>query len=234
MAGTAVTDMADTTGSADASPADLFLTESEASDVAQKPVPIVPPPAAASGRPAEAGSRIAADSQAVNTAKAAAFRRPSIASAAQLAAGRHRQASGVFRGFRLQQPGCRRPSGSISSSGCPWACCRSFMLMVQQYAVYRPSTSVSTSHVGPICLWATFSSLDWRYLAFKGLIRVPWDIYLRFRGLVAKYERLQNGMVPMAIGAQYSRYHVSAPPRNVDRCFAAVESTPRNADSVGS
>ena len=72
--------------------------------MAQKPVPIVPPPAAASGRPAEAGSRIAADSQAVNTAKAAAFRRPSIASAAQLAAGRHRQASGVFRGFRLQQP----------------------------------------------------------------------------------------------------------------------------------
>ena len=69
------------------------------------------------------------------------------------------------------------------------------------------------------------------YLAFKGLIRVPWDIYLRFRGLVAKYERLQNGMVPMAIGAQYSRYHVSAPPRNVDRCFATVESTPRNADS---
>lgn len=104
MASTAVTDMADTTGSAGASPADLFLTESEASDVAQKPVPIVPPPAAASGRPAEAGSRIAADSQAVNTAKAAAFRRPSIASAAQLAAGRHRQASGVFRGFRLQQP----------------------------------------------------------------------------------------------------------------------------------
>ena len=87
MASTAVTDMADTTGSAGASPADLFLTESEASDVAQKPVPIVPPPAAASGRPAEAGSRIAADSQAVNTAKAAAFRRPSIASAAQLAAG---------------------------------------------------------------------------------------------------------------------------------------------------
>ena len=99
------------------------------------------------------------------------------------------------------------------------------MLMVQQYAVYRPSTSVSTSHVGPICLWATFSSLDWRYLAFKGLIRVPWDIYLRFRGLVAKYERLQNGTVPMAIGAQYSRYRVSAPPRNVDRCFATVEST---------
>ncbi len=86
------------------------------------------------------------------------------------------------------------------------------MLMVQQYAVYRLSTSVSTSHVGLICLWATFSSLDWRYLAFKGLIRVPWDIYLRFRGLVAKYERLQNGMVPMAIGAQYSRYRVSAPP----------------------
>lgn len=55
------------------------------------------------------------------------------------------------------------------------------------------------------------SSLDWRYLAFKGLIRVPWDIYLRFRGLAAKYERLQNGMVPMAIDAQYSRYHVSAP-----------------------
>ncbi|RHJ05673.1 hypothetical protein DW145_00870 [Bifidobacterium bifidum] len=108
------------------------------------------------------------------------------------------------------------------------------MLMVQQYAVYRLSTSVSTSHVGLICLWATFSSLDWRYLAFKGLIRVPWDIYLRFRGLVAKYERLQNGMVPMAIGAQYSRYRVSAPPRNVDRCFATVESTPRNADSVGS
>ncbi|PDH97031.1 hypothetical protein B9C75_09385 [Bifidobacterium bifidum] len=66
------------------------------------------------------------------------------------------------------------------------------------------------------------------------MIRVPWDIYLRFRGLVAKYERLQNGMVPMAISAQYSRYRVSAPPRNVDRCFATVESTPRNADSVGS
>ena len=202
--------------------------------MAQKPVPIVPPPAAASGRPAEAGSRIAADSQAVNTAKAAAFRRPSIASAAQLAAGRHRQASGVFRGFRLQQPATAGLPVPSHHQVDPWACCRSFMLMVQQYAVYRPSTSVSTSHVGPICLWATFSSLDWRYLAFKGLIRVPWDIYLRFRGLVAKYERLQNGMVPMAIGAQYSRYRVSAPPRNVDRCFATVESTPRNADSVGS
>ena len=129
MAGTAVTDMADTTGSAGASPADLFLTESEASDVAQKPVPIVPPPAAASGRPAEAGSRIAADSQSVNTAKAAAFRRPSIASAAQLAAGRHRQASGVFRGFRLQQPtaaGLPVPShhqvahGPVADRSCSW------------------------------------------------------------------------------------------------------------------
>ena len=87
---------------------------------------------------------------------------------------------------------------------------------------------------GPDMPVGDISSLDWRYLAFKGLIRVPWDIYLRFRGLAAKYERLQNGMVPMAIDAQYSRYHVSAPPRNVDRCFAAVESTPRNADSVGS
>ena len=129
MAGTAVTDMADTTGSASASPADLFLTESEASDAAQKPVPIVPPPAAASGRPAEAGSRIAADSQAVNTAKAAAFRRPSIASAAQLAAGRHRQASGVFRGFRLQQPavaGLPVPyhhqvaHGPVADRSCSW------------------------------------------------------------------------------------------------------------------
>lgn len=145
--------------------------------MAQKPVPIVPPPAAASGRPAEAGSRIAADSQAVNTAKAAAFRRPSIASAAQLAAGRHRQASGVFRGFRLQQPaaaGLPVPShhqvahGPVADRSCSW---------FNSTPWYRLSTSVSTSHVGLICLWATFSSLDWRYLAFKGLIRVPWDIY---------------------------------------------------------
>ena len=219
MAGTAVTDMADTTGSAGASPADLFLTESEASDVAPKPVPIVPPPAAASGRPAEAGCGVSPAVHCIGC--------PTCCGASP---------AGIwsFSGIPSPAADCRWPSGSISSSGCPWACCRSFMLMVQQYAVYRPSTSVSTSHVGPICLWATFSSLDWRYLAFKGLIRVPWDIYLRFRGLVAKYERLQNGMVPMAIDAQYSRYHVSAPPRNVDRCFAAVESTPRNADSVGS
>ena len=201
--------------------------------MAQKPMPIVPPPAAASGRPAEAGSRIAADSQAVNTAKVAAFRRPSIASAAQLAAGRHRQASGVFRGFRLQQPtaaGLPVPShhqvahGPVADRSCSW---------------FNSTPCIAHQRQCRHLMWARYacgrlSSLDWRYLAFKGLIRVPWDIYLRFRGLAAKYERLQNGMVPMAIDAQYSRYHVSAPPRNVDRCFAAVESTPRNADSVGS
>ena len=62
--------------------------------------------------------------------------------------------------------------------------------------------------------------IHWRrirgYLHFEGLIRVVPNAYLRFEGLVAKYKHPQNRMIPMAIGAQYSRYHVSAPPRNVD------------------
>ncbi|EKF16576.1 hypothetical protein SAMN05216254_1490 [Bifidobacterium bifidum] len=38
------------------------------------------------------------------------------------------------------------------------------------------------------------------------------NIYLRFEGLVAEYKHPQDRMIPMAIGAQYSGYHVLATP----------------------
>ena len=50
------------------------------------------------------------------------------------------------------------------------------------------------------------------YLRFEGVIRDAPDIYLRFEGLVAEYKHPQDRMIPMAIGAQYSGYHVLATP----------------------
>ncbi|MBD9132203.1 hypothetical protein B5U84_08055 [Bifidobacterium bifidum] len=64
------------------------------------------------------------------------------------------------------------------------------------------------------------------YLRFEGAIRFDPNIYLRFEGLVAKYKRPQNRMIPMAIGAQYPGHRVLATPRNVDRRLANTKSTP--------
>lgn len=50
------------------------------------------------------------------------------------------------------------------------------------------------------------------YLHLKGLMALFRNIYLRFEGLVAEYKRPQDRMISMAIGAQYSGYHVLATP----------------------
>ena len=50
------------------------------------------------------------------------------------------------------------------------------------------------------------------YLRFEGEIRDAPDIYLRFEGLVAKYKRYGNRMIPARIRSEYSAYRVLATP----------------------
>ena len=50
------------------------------------------------------------------------------------------------------------------------------------------------------------------YLRFEGVIRDAPDIYLRLEGLIAKYKRYGNRMIPARIRSKYSAYRVLATP----------------------
>jgi hypothetical protein len=50
------------------------------------------------------------------------------------------------------------------------------------------------------------------YLRFEGVIRDATDIYLRFEGLIAKYKRYGNRMIPARNRSEYSAYRVLATP----------------------
>ena len=53
---------------------------------------------------------------------------------------------------------------------------------------------------------------DTRYLRFEGLISRSRNIYLRFKGLPAKYSSSRNRMTSMAIRPEYSGYRNLATP----------------------
>ena len=50
------------------------------------------------------------------------------------------------------------------------------------------------------------------YLRFEGVFREAPDIYLRFEGLIAKYKRYGNRMIPARNRSEYSAYRVLATP----------------------
>ena len=50
------------------------------------------------------------------------------------------------------------------------------------------------------------------YLRFEGLIRMRQNIYLRFEGVVLKYKRSQNRMIPATYSFEYPAYRVLATP----------------------
>ena len=50
------------------------------------------------------------------------------------------------------------------------------------------------------------------YLRFEGVILQSGDIYLRFKGLIAKYKRYGNRMIPARNRSEYSAYRVLATP----------------------
>ena len=50
------------------------------------------------------------------------------------------------------------------------------------------------------------------YLHFEGLIFAAPDIYLRFEGVVLKYKRSQNRMIPATYSFEYPAYRVLATP----------------------
>ena len=47
---------------------------------------------------------------------------------------------------------------------------------------------------------------------FEGLIRMRQNIYLRFEGVVLKYKRSQNRMIPATYSFEYPAYRVLATP----------------------
>ncbi len=50
------------------------------------------------------------------------------------------------------------------------------------------------------------------YLHVEGVIRVVPNVYLRFEGLVTKYKRPKNRMIPVVFRRSYFGYRVLAPP----------------------
>ena len=66
-------------------------------------------------------------------------------------------------------------------------------------------------------MFESLVAIHWRrirgYLHFGGgVIRVVPNAYLRFEGLVTKYKRPKNRMIPVVFRRSYFGYRVLAPP----------------------